>query len=80
MPVSGAIEYKYNRVYRYTKPSNTDPGTWRLSVPEASTGGGGGGGGVAHDIDGILPVEAVTTGVNPKLTEISLDFIKLGKR
>ncbi len=80
MPVAGAIEYKYSRTYRYIKPSNTDPGTWRLSAPEVSTGGGGGGGGGAHDIDGVLPVEAVTTGVNPKTTEISLDFIKLTRR
>ncbi len=84
MPVSGAIEYKYNRVYRYIKPSNTDPGTWRASVPEASTGSGsgGGGGGIGpdHDIDGELPVEVVTVPGDPKVSTISLDFIKLVKR
>ena len=77
MAVAGALEYKYSRTYRYIKPNNTDPGTWRLSTPEAGTGGGGG---AAHNIDGVLPVEATTTGVNPKTTQISLDFIKLTKR
>jgi len=56
-----------------------------LSVPETGTGSGGGGGGggggaAAHDIDGELPVEAVTVPGTPKVTTISLNFIKLGKR
>ncbi len=83
MPTPGAIEYEYGRVYRYIKPNNTDPGAWRLSVPESgsgSGGGGGGGGAAAHDIDGELPVEAVTVPGSPKTTTISLDFIKLVKR
>ena len=83
MAVSGAIEYKYSRVYRFIKPNSTDPGTWRLSAPETGTGspgGGGGGGATAHDIDGELPVETVTVPGSPKITTISLDFIKLNKR
>jgi len=85
MALPGAIEYKYSRVYRFIKPNSTDPGTWRLSVPETGTGSGGGGGGggggaAAHDIDGELPVEAVTVPGTPKVTTISLNFIKLGKR
>ena len=82
MPVEGALEYAYGRQYRYIKPNSTDPGTYRLSSPETGTGGGSGGGGgtVAHDIDGIDPIKAVTTGTTILKTEISLDIQALTPR
>ena len=45
MPNVNDIEYAYGRVYRYIKPNSTDPGTWRVSAPEAGNGVPGGGGG-----------------------------------
>ena len=82
MPNTNDIEYKYSRVYRYIKPNSTDPGTWRLSVPETGigTGGGGGTGGVPHDIDGTLPIVAATSGSNPRRTNISLNIQALPDR
>jgi hypothetical protein len=83
MPSAGDTEIEYGRVYKFIKPNSTDPGTWRLSLPDATGGGGSGGGGtggVTHDIIGIKPVETATVGVNPRLTTISLDFISLAKR
>ena len=83
MPVEGALEYAYGRQYRYIKPNGTDPGTYRLSAPETGTSGGGGGGGggtVAHDIDGVDPIQAVTTGTTILKTEISLDLQALDPR
>ena len=84
MPNAGAVEYAYNRQYKYIKPSNTDPGTYRLATPPdaASGGGSGGGGGTANiDIDGVLPVEVETTaGATVTIHTISLDFQKLSGR
>lgn len=80
MPVEGALEYAYGRQYRYIKPNGTDPGTYRLSSPEAGTTGGGGGGGTPHDIDGVNPIQAVTTGTAVKTTTISLDIASLSPR
>ena len=80
MPVEGALEYAYGRQYRYIKPNGTDPGTYRLSVPETGTSGGSGGGGVPHDIDGVDPIQAVTVGTAVKTTTISLDIASLSPR
>lgn len=82
MPVEGALEYAYGRQYRYIKPNATDPGTYRLSAPETGTGGGSGSGGgtVAHDIDGVDPIQAVTVTGNPMKTTISLDIQSLTPR
>ena len=82
MPVEGALEYAYGRQYRYIKPNGTDPGTYRLAVPEvgAPGGGGSGGGGTPHDIDGVNPIQAVTVGTAVKTTTISLDIASLDPR
>ena len=82
MPVEGALEYAYGRQYRYIKPNSTDPGTYRLSSPESGTGSGGGGGGgtVAHDIDGVDPIQAVTVTGPVMKTTISLDIQSLDPR
>ena len=83
MPVEGALEYAYGRQYRYIKPNATDPGTYRLATPEAGAagGGGGGGGGGQHDIDGVDPIVAVTTGSSlVKTTTVSMDIQKLPSR
>ena len=81
MPVEGALEYAYGRQYRYIKPNGTDPGTYRLSSPETGTGGGGGGGGtVAHDIDGVDPIQTVTVTGTPMKTTISLNIQSLDPR
>ena len=59
MPLEGSVENAYGRVYRYIKPSSTEPGTWRLATPEQQISGGGGGGGtnVTYDFDGEEPIE-----------------------
>ena len=86
MPNTNDVEYKYSRIYRYIKPSGTNPGTWRLSVPEEGmgTGGGGGGGtGVTYDFDGDLPIRVDTTpgtGFNPTRVTTSLDIQALSSR
>ena len=86
MPNVNDIEYKYSRVYRYIKPSSTEPGTWRLSVPETGTGspgGGGGGTGVSYDFDGVNPIKVDTSpgiGVNPTRVVTSLDIQSLNSR
>ena len=82
MPVEGAIEYVYSRQYKYIKPNASDPGTWRLATPDPGiSGGGGGGGGGSHDIDGIDPIVAVTTGSpSVKTTTVSMDIQKLPSR
>ena len=41
MPNVNDIETNYGRVYRYIKPNSSEPGTWRLSVPETGIGSGG---------------------------------------
>ena len=76
MPDTNDVEFKYSRVYRYIKPNSTEPGTWRLSVPETGdgTGGGGGGtgGGVTYDFDGQPPIQVDTTpGTGPNPTRIT---------
>ena len=61
MPLEGAVENAYGRVYRFVKPSSTEPGTWRLATPEQQIGGGGGqpgGANVTYDFDGVEPIEA----------------------
>lgn len=81
MPVEGAIEDAYGRVYRYIKPNSTDPGTWRLATPEQQISDNGGvGGGDTHDIDGTDPIKSVTVPGNPKTTFISLDITVLPSR
>ena len=81
MPLEGAVENAYGRVYRFIKPDSSDPGTWRLATPEQQhTGGGGGGGGTAQDIDGTPPIKSVTIPGNPTRTTISLDITVLTSR
>ena len=81
MPLEGAVENAYGRVYRYIKPNSTDPGTWRLATPEQQVSdGGGGGGGTPHDIDGTAPIKSVTVPGNPRTTTISLDITVLSSR
>ena len=86
MPNVNDIEYKYSRVYRYIKPSSTDPGTWRLSSPETGTGspgGGGGGTGVTYDFDAVDPIQVDTTpgvGANPTRVVTSFDIQSLNSR
>jgi len=86
MPNVNDIEYKYSRVYRYIKPSSTDPGTWRLSSPETGTsspGGGGGGTGVTYDFDAVDPIQVNTSpgiGNNPTRVVTSLDIQSLNSR
>ena len=81
MPNQNQEETEYSRVYRYIKPGNTDPGTWRLAYPSQNfSGGGGGGGGSSIDIDGVLPVEVDTVPGPITIHTISLDFQKLQAR
>ena len=76
MPNVNDIEYKYSRVYRYIKPTSTDPGTWRLSSPETGSSVPGGGGGII-DVDAVDPIQANQT---PTKVTISLDIQSLGSR
>ena len=81
MPNAGDLEISYGRQYRYVKPNATDPGTFRLATPEASSGGiGGGGGGGAQDIDGVLPIVASTVTVPSLKTTVSMDITQLPSR
>ena len=87
MPDTNALqEEKYGRVYRYIKPGNSEPGTWRLSVPEDGagfSGSGGGGGGTVYDFDGVDPIQVDTTpgtGPNPTRVVTSLDIQSLDSR
>ena len=81
MAVNGAIEVKHGRIYRYIKPNATNPGTWRLSAPETGIGsGGGGGGGAVQDIDGTLPIVAVTVPGPVTTTTISFNIQGLPNR
>lgn len=78
MPNAGDLEISYGRQYRYVKPNATDPGTFRLATPEASSGGIGGGG--AQDIDGVLPIVASTVTVPSLKTTVSMDITQLPSR
>ena len=81
MPSQNQEESAYSRVYRYIKPGNTEPGTWRLAYPSQNfSGGGGGGGGSAIDIDGVPPVEVDTTPGPITIHTVSLNFLKLKPR
>ena len=81
MPSQNQEESAYSRVYRYIKPGNTDPGTWRLAYPSQNfSGSGGGGGGSAIDIDGVPPVEVDTTPGPITIHTVSLNFLKLKPR
>ena len=76
---TGEVIGRYGRQYRYIKPNDTDPGTFRLATPEEGATGGGGGG-VPHDIIGVDPIKADTVGVAAKTTTISLDIQSLPPR
>ena len=83
MPSQNQEEFEYGRVYRYIKPGNTDPGTWRLAYPSQNFSSGGGTGGTAYDFDGVPPVVIDTTpgiGSNPTVVQTSLDFQQLSNR
>ena len=76
MPDPGDVKVEYNRIYIYTEPLNTGPGTWRLAVP-AETTASGGGGGAQTIVEGELPVVARPVG---NTTTVSLDFQNLDDR
>ena len=76
MPNPGDVKVEYNRIYIYTEPLNTSPGTWRLAVP-AETTASGGGGGAQTIVEGELPVVARPVG---NTTTVSLDFQNLDDR
>ena len=88
MPNVNDIEYAYGRIYRYIKPNSSDPGTWRLSIPEegsGSPGGGGGGGGTGteYDFDAVDPIQVDMTpgvGLNPTRVVTFLDIQSLDSR
>ena len=85
MPNVNDIETNYGRVYRYIKPNSSEPGTWRLSVPETGIGSGGGGGGTGttYDFDAVDPIQVDTTpgvGTNPTRVVTSLDIQSLNSR
>ncbi len=81
MPNQNQQEDQYSRIYRYIKPGNTDPGTWRLAYPSQNfSGGGSGGGGSPIDVDGIPPVEVDTTVGAITVHTVSLNFQKLKPR
>lgn len=61
MPVENEIKEEYGRIYRWIKPNATDPGTWRLSVPETGIGSPGGGG-TTLNLQGELPIKTASTG------------------
>ena len=79
MPNEGDVESAYGRVYRFVKPSSTDPGTWRLATPEQQISGGGGQGGsnVTYDFDGAEPIEvdmAPGVGNNPTVVTTAINI------
>ena len=76
MPSPGDVKTEFNRIYIYTTPFNTGPGTWRLAV-SAETGADGGGGGGQTIVKGELPVVADPIG---NTTTVSLDFQSLDDR
>ena len=81
MPVEGSVANEYGRVYRYIKPNGTNPGTYRLSVPETGTGGGAGGGaGETHNIVSVEPIQSTTLGTTDKTTTITFDIQSLTSR
>ena len=75
MPDPGDVKVEYNRIYIYTEPLNTGPGTWRLAVPAETTASGGGG--AQTIVEGELPVVARPVG---NTTTVSLDFQNLDDR
>ena len=77
MPNPGDVKVEYNRIYIYTEPLNTGPGTWRLAVPAETAASGGGGGGPQTIVEGELPVVARPVG---NTTTVSLDFQNLDDR
>ena len=77
MPSVNEIKYAYGRVYRFIKPNNTDPGTWRLSVPETGTGSPGLPPTPTVSIVGEAPIVANTTG---NTTNISFNISSLADR
>ncbi len=79
MPVEGAIEYAYSRQYKYIKPNSSEPGAWRLATPDPGISGGGGGA-AQVDIDGVDPIQVVTTGTVTQKSTISLDIQSLTPR
>ena len=86
MPNVDDVEYNYGRVYRYIKPNDSEPGTWRVSIPEDGTGspgGGGGGTGTAYDFDAVDPIQVdMKPGVSPNPTRVItfLDIQSLDSR
>ena len=87
MPAAGDLIGKYGRQYRYIKPLDSEPGTFRLATPEegtpGGTPGGGGTGGTSYEFDAIPPIEvSMTPGVggNPTRVVTSMDLKDLNAR
>ena len=80
MPDAGDLIGKYGRQYRYIKPLDSEPGTFRLATPEEGTPGGTPGGGTPHSIVGVDPIKAETTGISTKTTTVSLNIQSLPPR
>lgn len=78
MPVDGELYYNYGRQYRFVKPYDTDPGTYRLATPES--GARGGDAGAPVEINSINPVQTETKGSAIKLTTVSIDIATLENR
>ena len=70
MPNENEVKSEYGRLYRFIKPYSTEPGTWRLSLPEKSESVGGG----IVDVDGINPIK---TNQTPTKVTVSLDIQSL---
>ncbi len=76
MPNAGDLVTAYNRQYKFIKPSNTDPGAFRLATPpDAAHGGGIGGGGGLSDIDAVAPI--ATQKISTVKAEVSFDITLL---
>ena len=85
MPIAGAVEYAYNRQYKFIKPNGGEPGAYRLATPPVAIHGGSGGGtgGPTYDFDGEDPIVVTTVpsgGVGPNIVKTSMDFQKLNDR
>ena len=61
----GDIVDSYNRQYKYIKPADTNPGTFRLATPPDAAHGGAGGGIV---IDGVAPIKVDQQSITAVIT------------
>ncbi len=76
MPNAGDLVTAYSRQYKFIKPSNTEPGAYRLATPpDAAHGGSIGGGGGLADIDAVAPI--ATQKISTTKAEVSFDITLL---